>query len=112
MNTNVRVAFDGEAKTCLEVYHRLYTRQEEFSEHCINTQGELFGQCCEAFPNHVDTTILADAAAEDSPSSPPQDPEPEFEATWYAGALNQSSPAVKSVLALWSLYPLIAIILV
>ena len=48
MNSETKVSFGGEIKTCLEVYHSLYARHEQSDGHCTNTQDELFDQCCEA----------------------------------------------------------------
>ena len=93
MNSNTRVSYDGEVKTCLEVYHSLYSRRDQSSEHCTDAQGELFDQCCEAISSQ---TIPDDSIGERASPSPTKSPTtnkptPNFDSWYTAGSL--SSPA-------------------
>jgi len=91
MNSNARVAYDGEVKTCLELYNSLHSRREQSSEHCVDAHGELFDQCCRAIVNQA---IPDDSSSRTQPSptmSPTiLQPTSEFNSR-YTGPL--SSPA-------------------
>ena len=93
MNSNTEVSYDGKVKTCLEVYHSLYSRREQFSEHCNDARGELFGQCCETISTQ---TIHDDATSERAPSPPTMSPRthtptPYFDSWYAAGSLLSSA---------------------
>jgi len=89
--SNIRVSYAGEVKTCLDMYHSLSARREQSSEHCIDAQGELFGQCCESIDSQTIPDDSSDGASP-SPTMTPttQKPNPEFN-NWYAGGLLSSS---------------------
>ncbi|KAL7533175.1 hypothetical protein ACHAWF_004368 [Thalassiosira exigua] len=78
MNSIVEVPYEGEVKTCLEVYHSLYAREEQSGEGCVEAQRALFDQCC--------TAIGGNAEPVDMPSSSPtQKPTPDF-MSWYSSS--------------------------
>jgi len=116
MNTNARVSYDRQVKTCLEVYHSLYSRREQTSEHCAVAQGQLFDQCCEAFLHQGDgtgQTIPEDSVVEASstisliPTVAPMTllkSAPDLD-TWYKGAMKRSSPVAMTVVSVFSLSP-------
>jgi hypothetical protein len=98
MNSSTEVSFDGEVKTCLEVYHSMYSRREQSSEQCIAAQGELFDKCCEA-TDAVDGQT-SDFAGDSSfsgtvPSTTPvgllptPKPAPDFQ-SWYQDSWDSS----------------------
>ncbi len=85
------VAYEGEVQTCLEIYHFLYSRIEESSEQCMETQGHLFGQCCEVSDNQQsEEDVAGNAPPPSAPSQTTQKPVPEFD-TWYAGSLESDA---------------------
>ncbi|KAL9186471.1 hypothetical protein ACHAXT_005709 [Thalassiosira profunda] len=89
------VSYDGERKTCLEVYHSLYSRREQSSTHCLDAQHLLAGSCCDAF-EHEDSSLGVEQPA--IPVGAPTTPE--FD-TWYAGTL--TSPASRVGASSWLL---------
>lgn len=93
MNSNTRVSYDGEVKTCLEVYHSLYSRRDQSNEHCTAAQGELFDQCCEAISSQTIPDGGIGERASPSPTKSPttNKPTPNFDSWYTAGSL--SSPA-------------------
>merc|ERR1719296_237765 len=112
MNSKTKVSYDGEYKSCLEVYHSLYSRQEQSSGHCIAAQGQLFGQCCEATTGSDSINGINDSASVDmqeegktasAPTvAPTTKPLTAFD-TWYAGGIS-SSPASTNVISLGAFY--------
>jgi len=123
MNSAVEVSYEGEVKTCLEVYHSLFSRREQSSDHCTDTQGQLFDQCCEevvtktlppasasadySFENNVDENLGGQYSAPVpiQTKSPTKKPTPDFE-SWYTDSF--SSPAQKPTNSIGSFFMLIA----
>jgi len=117
MESNSRVSYAGEVKTCVDMYHFLYARQEESSEHCIGAQGELFDLCCEstesrttplysfgvALPIDMHTAPGGVSGGASSPLTPSSTQKPSSEFTsWYSG-YPRSSNASSSEVSFWSL---------
>jgi len=84
MNSSTKVSFDGEVKTCLEMYHSLFSRHEQHSEQCIGAQEELFGQCCEEIPSQI--------ISMSPPTMSPTAKNPDFDSWYDAGNLSSSAP--------------------
>ena len=105
MKSNMKVEYESKEVTCLDVYHTLFSRHEDSSEHCLDTQDELFDQCCEEFngqPAYPKDNMSSDTSPNMSPteSAKPTPEELRFD-TWYAGGLKSS--ASKNVIYIgWS----------
>jgi hypothetical protein len=87
--------------SCLQVYHFLYSRKEESSEHCINAQGDLFTLCCEAniTPTPGNITVKSDPPSTASFAST-ESISPEFN-SWYSGlSMNSASLITESISSL------------
>ena len=98
--SNSRVSYNGEFKSCLEVYHSLYARREQFSKHCTDAQKELFDDCCEAVNSQGDAGEIALPPPTTSPTT--QKPSPNFDtSSWYTAGL-QRSPASMFTTFAWS----------
>lgn len=87
MKSEVEVSYEGITKSCLQVYHLLYTRREESSGHCIDAQRTLFKQCCVrtgTIMSSSPTTMAATTPAVTTNASTSYN-SADFE-TWYTGA--------------------------
>jgi len=95
MNSNARVSYNGEVKTCLEVYHSMYSRREQPSEDCIDAQGELSDQCCEATSSQTIPGGFSGGAPPPPTISPTTNkPTP----NWYTSY--KSSPASRNLVSM------------
>mmetsp|Transcript_23553 Transcript_23553/g.50865 ORF Transcript_23553/g.50865 Transcript_23553/m.50865 type:complete len:1125 (+) Transcript_23553:119-3493(+) len=108
INHNARVSYDGQVKTCLEVHNSLQSRREQSSDHCIDAQGKLFDQCCEAIitaANPVDSSSGVQSSPTTSPAA--QKPSRGFVNWQQRGPL--ASPATTNLVSIWSFCFLIAV---
>jgi hypothetical protein len=105
MKSEVEVSYEGITKTCLQVYHSLYTRREESSGHCIDAQRMLFKQCCvrtgAILSSSPTTMAAATTTTATTTNASTSYNSADFE-TWYTGA-SMTSASSRSTICICSL---------
>jgi hypothetical protein len=106
--SNSRVSYDGEFKSCLELYHSLYSRREQFSQHCSDAQGKLFKQCCEAVRSQTNPDVSEGEISWSPPTKSPITQKPTSHVdSWYTTGLR--SPASIFIVSVWSCWLPVAV---